>query len=311
MPSLVARIVKLTSRALVKRNPKTRDELVTHVRRAFSKPPIPPMLPRGVRVEPARGIRGEWLRVRRAKRAILYLHGGGYIAGVTKTYHNLCSRLGVALDADVLLPDYRLAPEHPFPAGLEDALDAYAHLRASGFLPEQIVIAGDSAGGGLTLGTLLALRDRGEPMPHAGIVLSPFADLTAKAASLDECDATDAMLSARMLRLGEHLYVPEGDDCLHPHASPAFADYTDLPPLFITVCEQECLRDDAYAVAKQARAANVPVTFVSREDLLHVWPIFVPIMPEARDELRRMVTFVKSTPVRPSRGAGSAARIDA
>jgi monoterpene epsilon-lactone hydrolase len=311
MPSLVARIVKLTSRALVKRNPKTTEELVVHIRRAFSKPPIPPMLPRGVRVEPARGIRGEWLRVRRAKRAILYLHGGGYIAGVTKTYHNLCSRLGVALDADVLLPDYRLAPEHPFPAGLEDALDAYAHLRASGFLPEQIVVAGDSAGGGLTLAVLLALRDRGEPAPHAGIVLSPFADLTGTSKSMDACDATDAMLSARMLRLGEHLYVPKGGDLTHPHASPAFAEYSGLPPLFITVCEQECLRDDAYAVAERARRAGVPVTFVSREDLLHVWPIFVPLMPEARDDLRKMVAFVKSTPARPTHAAGGAARIDA
>jgi monoterpene epsilon-lactone hydrolase len=295
MPSFVARTLKIVTRATVKKKPRDRDALVRHIRRAFGDTPIPPMLPWGVRREALTGaIRGEWLRVRAPKRAILYLHGGGYIAGVTRTYHNLCSRLASALDADVLLPDYRLAPEHPFPAALDDAVAAYDSLIAAGFRANQIIIAGDSAGGGLTLGTLLALRDRGDAMPHSAIVLSPLADLTMTASSIDSRDATDAMLSATLLRLGQHLYVREGEDARHPHASPAFGDYTGLPPLFVTVCEDECLRDDAYAVVEKARAAGVPVTFVARPDLVHVWPIFVPIMPEAREDLRKMIAFVRA-----------------
>jgi acetyl esterase/lipase len=312
MPSLVAHVVKLASRAIVKRNPKSKEALVVHIRRAFAKPPIPQVLARGVRLERTAGpVRGEWLRVKRPRRAILYIHGGGYIAGVTRTYHNLCSRLAVALDADVFLPDYALAPEKPFPAGLHDALAAYAHVRASGFDPAQIVIAGDSAGGGLALATLLALRDRGEALPHAGIVISPFADLTATAPSIERCDRTDAMLSATLLRLGDDLYLSPGVDPKQPYVSPAFGDFTGLPPLFISVCEDECLRDDAYAVADRAREASVPVTFYTRPGLLHVFPIFVPIMPEAREALSAMVAFVRALPVRDGRSLREEPRIGA
>lgn len=295
MPSLVAHSIKLASRVIVKRQPRTREGLVRHIRRAFARPPIPQILAPGVRREVCTGpVRGEWLRVRRPRQAILYLHGGGYIAGVTRTYHNLCSRLARALDADVLLPDYRLAPEHPFPAAIEDALAAYAALRAAGFAPDRIVIAGDSAGGGLTLGTLLALRDQGEPLPRAAIVLSPLADLTFSAASIDGRDASDAMLSACLLRLGDGLYTRDALEARSPYASPAFGDYTGLPPLFVSVCEDECLRDDAYAVVERARAAGVPVTFVARPGLLHVWPIFVPIMPEAREDLAKIIAFLQA-----------------
>jgi monoterpene epsilon-lactone hydrolase len=294
MPSLIARVVKRVSRVVVKREPRTRDDLVRHLRRAFSIQTIPPLLARGTRVEQAKGsVRGEWIRVASPERVLLYIHGGGYIGGVTSTYHNLCSRLAVAASADVFLARYRFAPEHPFPAAHDDVVAAYTSLLDAGHRPEQIVVAGDSAGGGLTLGLLLALRDRGIALPRAAIVLSPLADLTFTSPSIDACDATDAMLSTHLLRLGADVYVRSEADRDNPYASPAFGEYTGLPPLFIAVCETECLRDDAYAVAAKAREAGVSVTFLARPDLLHVWPIFAPVMPEARADLQKMVAFIR------------------
>lgn len=293
MPSLFARVVKRVSRAVVKREPRTREGLVRHLRRAFATQAIPPLLARGTRIEPGAGaVPGEWIRVASPKRVLLYIHGGGYIGGVTRTYHNLCSRLAVAVSADVFLARYRFAPEHPFPAAHDDVLAAYMSLLDAGHRPDQIIVAGDSAGGGLTLGLLLALRDRGTALPRAALVLSPLADLTFTSRSIEACDATDAMLGTRMLRLGEDVYVRSEEDKHNPYASPAFGDYKGLPPLFIAVCEAECLRDDAYAVAAKARDAGVAVTFLTRPDLLHVWPIMVPVMPEARADLRKMVAFI-------------------
>lgn len=293
MPSLIARVVKAGSRLTIRHQPKSADALVRHLRRTMGNPPMVTLLPRGVTRAPFRegNLKGDWLRVAKPRQVLLYLHGGGYVCGTPKTYHNLCGRLAKALEADVLMPAYRLAPEHPFPAAVDDALEAYDFLLRQGWRGDQISVAGDSAGGGLTLALLLALRDRKRPLPKCAVVYSPYADVTMAQPSRRYNDGKDDMLSYRMLEIGMDVYVQNGEH-EHPYASPVYGDYTGLPPLFITVCEQEIFRDDAYRVADAARAAGVPVSLLARNDLLHVWPIFVPILPEAREDLEKVVRFI-------------------
>ena len=297
MPSLIARICKFESRRRVRRDHLRGAALVTHLRVAMNAPALPPLLPRGVRVQElgAGPLRGEALRVEAAREALLYLHGGGYVAGHPRVYRNLCSRLAKGLRADVFVPEYRLAPEHRFPAALDDALAAYQAVLARGFSPQQVSVAGDSAGGGLTLSLLLALRDRGIPLPKCAVVFSPLADLRFVNPSVSANDASDDMLGEPMLRAGMGMYAGEHppDD---PLISPALGEYTGVCPLLVSVCEIECLRDDAYAVVAKARAAGVPVELISRTDLLHVWPIFVPAMPEAREDLDRIIRFIARPP---------------
>lgn len=307
MPSLAARTLMAYSRAVIKRNDVTKEGLTPHLRRTMDNSPLPALLPPAIRVsrfttagsETCGPVRGDWLQLKSAKRVILYLHGGGYVAGVTKTYHNLCGKLATELKADVFLPDYRLAPEHPFPAAVEDAATAYELLLSHGWRAEHIVVAGDSAGGGLTLALLLKLRDEGRPLPGCAVTLSPFADMTATAKSHATNTVTDAMLSEHMLSVAEDLYVRNAADLRHPYASPVYGDFTGLPPLLVTVSENECLRDDAHEVVACARKAGVPVSLLSRPDMLHVWPIFWPLLPEAREDVAKIVAFVKNVvPVR-------------
>lgn len=295
MASLAANAVKLYSRLMIKTKPSDPVALVQHIRRNFNNPP-PSVLPFGVRRErfQAEGLKGDWLRVQKPTQVILYLHGGGYVGGVPRTYHNLCGRLARELRADVYLPKYRLAPEHPFPAALDDALAGYELLLQKGYSSRQITVAGDSAGGGLTLGLLLALRDRGLPLPKCAVALSPYADLTCTLDSRHYNDKKDAMLSYGMLSVGKHLYTRTEADMRHPYASPVFGDYAGLPPLLLTVCEEECFRDDSYVVAERARGAGVPVEMISRQDLFHVWPIFYPLLPEARTDVKRIIAFIRS-----------------
>lgn len=295
MPSLIAHSMKLFSRMYIRHTPKDQASLVQHLRLSMNHSPLPVLLPPGVRAEAWQdaGVRGDRLLVAAPEQVILYLHGGGYVCGKTRTYFNMCSRLARDLNAEVLLPAYRLAPEHPFPAAIEDAVASYEWLLRQGWRGDQITIAGDSAGGGLSLGTLLALRDKGRPMPRCAVLISPYADMHVTAASIRGNDATDFMLGAAMLEVGRNVYAQTPLDAAHPYASPALGDYTGLPPLFITVCDHECLRDDAYAVEAKALAAGVPVTLLSRPDLMHVWPIFAPLLPEARQDLTRIANFIR------------------
>jgi len=301
MPSLPARALMAYSRAVIKRTDLTKAQLTPHLRRTMNHSPLPALLPAGTRVASfaATGslgnvlLQGDWLQRKSARRALLYLHGGGYIAGVTRTYHSVCGKLAKELDADVYLPDYRLAPEHPFPAAVDDALVAYELVLSHGWSPEQVMVAGDSAGGGLALALLLRLRDEGKPLPASAAVFSPFADMTATARSHSYNDSSDAMLSEHMLSVAEDIYVRDADDLRHPYASPVYGDFSGLPPLLVTVSENECLRDDAHEVVARARAAGVPVQFLSRPDLLHVWPIFWPVLPEAREDIARVIAFLQ------------------
>lgn len=296
MPSLIARVIKFGSRLTIKHIPENQESLVRHLRVHMNQSP-PALLPFGVKAVrwQENGLQGDRLLVSKPSQVILYLHGGGYVCGKTKTYHNFCSRLAKELGAEVWLPDYRLAPEHPFPAAIEDAIASYELLLHKGWRAEQITVAGDSAGGGLALGLLLALRDAKRPMPKCAVLLSPYADVRAINPSITTNDASDWMLGTAMMEVGRGVYARSPQDALNPYASPALGDYTGLPALFITVCEEEILRDDAYVVKKKAEEAGVPVTLFSRQDTLHVWPIFVPLMPEAREDLYRITNFIRAT----------------
>lgn len=292
MPSLAAYALKGFTRIAIKRQLQDPQLLLRHLRRSFNIPQPWTRLPGTIRKDRFHhgALQGDRLRPTNQDRAILYLHGGGYVAGLTATYHNLCGYLAHHLNAEIYLPDYRLAPEHAYPAALEDAVSTYEMLLQR-YRPEQITIAGDSAGGGLSLALLLWLRDHGRPLPHSAIAISPFADMTTEAGSRVRNNDSDDMLSLDMLHGGSDLYL-QGADPKHPYASPVFGDFSGLPPLFISVSDHECLCDDAYTVAARAQQSQVPVTFVSRAHLPHVWPIFYPLLPEARQDVRRMVRFV-------------------
>lgn len=292
MASLPARIVKPLFRAIMKRDIQDPDHLVRHLRRVMNAPLMPSLIPRGVSLRHARvaDISGQWLTTASPAVTLLYLHGGAFVGGRLDTYHNFCGALARALNARIFLADYRLAPEHPYPAAPDDALAVYRELIND---PRPLIVAGDSAGGNLTLVTLLRARDGGLPMPVCGIAISPGADATGELMSRQANSDSDPMLSRAMIEGATQLYL-QGADPLHPYASPCRGDYRQLPPLMLTVSEEECLRDDAYAVAERARQAGVPVTLLSRQDMPHVWPIFRLLLPEARQDTERMIDYVKT-----------------
>jgi acetyl esterase/lipase len=241
---------------------------------------VPP--PAAVRCTPvdADGVPGEWVAADgvREDRAVLYLHGGGYCIGSITTHRQLAADVSRAAGARVLLIDYRLAPEHPFPAALEDATRAYRYLLGAGVRPAHSAIAGDSAGGGLTAATLLALRDAGDPLPAAGVCLSPWFDLTQSGPSMQSKAAVDPMVQRASLERMATAYV-DGADPRTPLASPLFAELAGLPPLLVHVGTAETLLDDSTRFAAQARAAGVDVSLDVWDDMVHVWHAFAFSFP--------------------------------
>jgi len=224
---------------------------------------------------------------------LLYLHGGGYVSGSGANYLPLAAHISAAAQCAVLLPDYRLAPEHRFPAGLEDCVRAHEWMIASGphgpAPATATFIAGDSAGGGLTLATLLALRDRRRPLPVAAMPLSASTDLTLASESMRSEE--DPICSARSMPVFADLYLGDMDP-RNPLASPVFGDYTGIPPLLIQVGEHEMLRDDSIRVAAKARADGVEVQ-------LEVWPGMVHVfqvreLPESREAIEHMAAFMRN-----------------
>jgi len=224
---------------------------------------------------------------------LLYLHGGGWVSGSGGNYLPLAAEISLAAKCAVLLPDYRLAPEHPFPAGLNDCVAAYEWLVANGpsgpGTAKATFVAGDSAGGNLTLATLLALKDRKLRLPAGGIPISPATDFTLTSEALKS--VYDPIISSRTMPEFRDRYLPKTDP-RDPLASPLFGDYRGLPPLLIQLGEHEMLRDDALRVAKKARADGVPAT-------LEIWPGMVHVfqirgLPESREAIRRIGEFVRS-----------------
>jgi len=235
----------------------------------------------------------EWLTHEHAvdENVILFLHGGGYVSGTLDMYHQLCGTLSEISGARVLMPDYRLAPDYPFPAALEDSLSIYAWLLENGFSAENIIIAGDSAGGGLSLATTLALRDEGRPLPAGLVLLSPWTDLTFSGASHQTNAEKSVILHPDNLRLWAEAYLAFADPRT-PHISPAFADMKNFPPMLIQVGSDEVLLDDARMVAERAQSAGVDVTLSVYEKMWHVWQT-VGILLEAKKAFEEIGAFVK------------------
>jgi len=239
---------------------------------------------------------GEWIEPagRTPQRVLLYLHGGAWITRAPKMYRAFARRLAEQLDARVFMPDYRLAPEHRFPAGSDDALAAYRHVLAQGVSPDQLVIAGDSAGGNLTLVTLQRARDEGLPLPACGFVLSPVTDLGFSGASAHGNAESDVMFSgdATVFVLGQYLNDPSEVD--HPHASPLKGGFHGLPPLLLQASEAELLRDDSSRFAEGVRAAGGHAEFSAWPDLPHVFQI-AHFLDESHSAMAQIAAFVNNT----------------
>lgn len=236
----------------------------------------------------------EWIVAEGARddAVLLYLHGGGYCIGSINTHRALVARLSAATGMRGLAVDYRLAPEHPFPAAVDDATAVYRWLLAEGVAPSRVVVAGDSAGGGLTLATLLAVRDARLPRPAGGVCLSPWTDLEVTGATMDTHAERDPMIQrAGALRLAAaYLGATHAQT---PLASPLHADLRGLPPLLIQVGTAETLLDDSVRFAERARAADVDVTLEPWEDMIHVWQAFAPLLPEADAAITAIGAWVR------------------
>ena len=253
-------------------------------------------VPADVRCEPvdAGGVPAEWIMTPQsmAERVILYLHGGGYTTGSVNTHREMISRLSRAAGARVLAIDYRLGPEHPFPAAVEDATTAYRWLLENGVEPTRLVIAGDSAGGGLTVATLVALRDAGSPLPTAGVCLSPWVDLEGIGESMTTKAEADPMIQRDHLLAMAKAYLGDANPRT-PLAAPLYADLTGLPPLLIQVGTAETLLDDSTRLAERARSAGVRVVLEPWEDMIHVWHFFASVLPEGQQALDRVGEFIR------------------
>ena len=225
-------------------------------------------------------------------RHILYLHGGGYAYGSPSHYRDFLWRIAAATSARVLCIGYRLAPEHPFPAALEDATRAYRWLLREGAAPSRVAVMGDSAGGGLVFATLLRLRDESVALPAAAVAFSPWTDLALTGESFRINADVDPMLSAPQATAFARLYLA-GADPKNPYASPLYGDVAGLPPALIQVGSDEILRDDAVRLADKLRIAGCSVEIEIWPRMPHVWQLFARLVPEARRAVERAGAFVQ------------------
>jgi monoterpene epsilon-lactone hydrolase len=272
---------------------------VAKVRAATAKPMVQAKVPDGWRIRALTvpPLKGEWIEradtTGQSDRTVLYFHGGGYFFCSPETHRPITLGLAAGADAHLFSLDYRLAPENRYPAALEDAMAAYRRLLADGIPADRIVFGGDSAGGGLALSTLLALRDAGERLPAGAVLFSPWTDLAGTGGTLVSNDRSDVMFHGDGIRSGGRIYLGD-DDAADPLASPLYGDLAGLPPLFIQASDTEVLLDDSRRFVDKARAAGVRVDFRAWHKLPHVWQIFAPTLPEARAALAEASAFIRS-----------------
>jgi epsilon-lactone hydrolase len=227
-------------------------------------------------------------------RTIVHFHGGGFVIGSPRGYHPFGAVLSESCAATVILPDYGLSPEHSPAAQVQDAVSLYRALMAGGADPGAVVISGDSAGGGLALGLLIALRDAGDPLPCCGVAMSPWADGTLSGDSVKENAETDAIVGPEFIGGLADLRFGEDGDRRDPLASPLFADWSGIPPLLLFASRAETLRDDAVRVAEKARAAGVEVSLELYDDMVHVWLVFAGQLEEADRAVAQVAAFVNA-----------------
>ncbi|MDP6451681.1 MAG: alpha/beta hydrolase [SAR202 cluster bacterium] len=242
----------------------------------------------------ADGVPAEWVAAHNASddSAILYLHGGGYAIGSVETHRELAARISQSTGSRVLTIDYRMAPENPFPAAVEDATNAYRWLLGQGVNPRQMAIAGDSAGGGLAVATLVSLRDAGGPMPACSVLMSPWVDMEGIGETMASKAGVDPMVGKEGLIAMAGLYL-DGADPRTPLAAPLYADLTGLPPTLIHVGTWETLLSDSTRLAEKAESTGVDVTLEQWDEMIHVWHIFAPILPEGQQAIDRIGEFVR------------------
>ena len=255
------------------------------------------VLPADVRVEPAaaNGVAAEWTSTPGAdpSRVLLFLHGGGYVSGSIASHRVMVAEAGRQAKARTLALAYRLAPEHPFPAALEDALAGYRFLLSSGINARHVVIGGDSAGGGMTIAAMVMLRDAGEALPGCAWCISPWVDLEMTGASIARKAAVDPLIQRSYLQELAAAYL-NGSDPQNPLASPLRADLRGLPPLLIQCGADETLLDDSVRLAGAAGDAGVAVTLEVYPDMIHVWPLFHQQVAAGRRALAAAGQFIRA-----------------
>lgn len=254
-------------------------------------------LPADLRVEAAdaNGVAAEWTMTPEAEpaRAVLFLHGGGYVSGSLDSHRHMIGQAGREAQSRTLSLAYRLAPEHPFPAALEDAIAGYHFLLSQGFDPKRIAVAGESAGGGLAIAMLVSLRDRGIPLPACTWCRSPWVDLEAIGGSMTANASVDPLIQKAYLMELAAAYL-KGADPRTPFASPLYADLRGLPPMLIQVGSAETLLDDSVRLAGVAGAAGVRVTLEVWPDMIHAWHLFYPQLADGRRALAQVGAFIRS-----------------
>lgn len=295
--SLQARLIRLGLSWFVKR--RTRHETLQQSRRRFRAMeiliPHPPRSTQTTTIN-AGGVSADRVitPASRPDRHVLYLHGGAYRLGSPSTYRHFTWRIASAAEAQVLVIDYRLAPEHPFPAALEDAVSSYRWLLAEGADPGKLTVMGDSAGGGLALALLLKLRDSGLPLPAAAIALSPWTDLALAGSSIVLNAKFDVLLNVKNTPLFAADYLA-GADPREPYASPLYGDSTGLPPTLIQVSSNEVLRDDAVRMVESMQRVQCRAELQIWPRMPHVWHLLAPILPEAREAIAEIGKFLQRT----------------
>ena len=276
--------------AALRRSPTPADSSVGEKRRLFRERASARPLPADVTVTPAQlgGVPAADITIAgiEPRHVVLYLHGGVYVLGDAFQSADLASQIGRRAQARVVSLDYRLAPEHPYPAAVDDALAAYEALLREGIAPSDIALAGDSAGGGLAVATMVNARDHGLPLPAAAYLLSPYADLTLSGTTMDTKSDVDPLLNRELLEPRVADYVA-GQDLALGLISPIFADLSGLPPLIIQAGTHEVLLDDAVRLAQRAAADDVAVTLDLVPEVPHVFQNYYPILDEAADALDR------------------------
>ncbi len=252
--------------------------------------------PTGVSYEPCTlgGVPGQRVSVDggAAGRTILFLHGGGYVIGSSNSHRGMVGHLCKAADAEAYVIDYRLAPEHPHPAAVDDAVAAYVALLDGGTAPSSIVISGDSAGGGLTVAALAAIRERGLPAPAGAVPMSPWVDLEGTGESMETMAELDLVVGRDGLKMMSDAYL-QGQDARQPSAAPLYADLRGLPPLYIQVGGEETLLDDSTRLASRAAAAGVAVRLDVFPEMQHVFQLAAGNMPEADDAMARAGAWIR------------------
>lgn len=297
MPSWQSHLLQLFIRFRLKsRLPGSEAEIVAYERKHFGDVRLSRRLtPKDVNIRTINenGIKGEWVwwEGQADSHVIFYLHGGGYIACSPEQYRPFTAELARQSKARVFALEYRLAPEHRFPAPIEDATRAYRWLLQQGVAPNKLIIGGDSAGGGLSVATLVALRDAGEALPAMSFCFSPWTDLAATGASYVINDRRDPMFYGASIKPAGEIYL-NGASPTDPLASPLYADLTGLPPLHAFVSNTEVLFDDAVGLVAKAEQCGVAAKLYIAHRQPHVWPVFVGLLPEALHTIREVADLI-------------------